>query len=301
MLFRMLPVILLRLIAFPVGFFYFLFSKKTRAHSQAFLERVYVYQSTAGNCLDRRGKKLNSLLHFIAFALSLVEKVEAWGGKALFKRVHFCDDDIGDLISRLEKGQGAVLISSHLGNMEFIRALAGFNRTGVSREIPVNAIVDFNVTAHFNRMLQELNPKSNTRLINAADLGADTMILLEERLARGELVVIAGDRTSSGKDSRNLSLPFLGKPAPFPFGPLFLAALLDAPVYAVFSLRQQDVSLHSHYFLHIHKSSLSFECSRTERESRIRELASWFTSYLQFYCQEHPYQWYNFYDFWKVP
>ena len=302
-LFRLLPIILLRLIAFPVGFFYFLFSYRTRAHSRAFLRHIMNAPPMPGGAESTRSippKKLYSLPHFLSFALALVEKVEAWGGKVLFKRVQFCNDDIGDLISRLENGQGAVLISSHLGNMEFIRALAGFNRTGVSREIPVNAIVDFKVTAHFNRMLRELNPQSATRLINVSDLGPDTMILLEQRLAAGELVVIAGDRTGSEEKSRNLNFPFLGEQTAFPYGPFLLAALLDAPVYAVFALRQRDVSLRSRYFLYIHKSSLTFDCSRTERESRIRELAHWFLSYLQLYCQKYPYQWYNFYDFWNL-
>jgi predicted LPLAT superfamily acyltransferase len=182
--------------------------------------------------------------------------------------------------------------------MEFIRALAGLNRTGVSREIPVNAIVDFGVSAHFNRMLTELNPQSMTHLIGAKDMGPETVILLQERLAAGELVVIAGDRTSGSEGSRFLSLPFLGEEAPFPYGPFFLASLFGVPVYFVFALRRKDLSLSSAYVMHIHKSGVSFDCPRREREGRIRELASLFVRRLEQYCKEHPYQWYNFYDFW---
>ncbi|GHV95875.1 hypothetical protein AGMMS50293_21950 [Spirochaetia bacterium] len=284
--FRILPIIFLRLIAFPVGFCYFLFSKRTRHQSRCYLQRV--------------GKKLSPLPHILAFSLALVEKVEAWGGRVSFRRIHFQDDDIGDLMSRLERGEGAFLVSSHLGNMEFIRALAGFNQTGVSREIPVNAIVDFTVTAHFNRMLNELNPRSVMRLINARDMGPETIILLLERLAAGELVVIAGDRTSPNAESRTLPLAFLGDEAFFPYGPFFLAALMKVPVYSVFALRQKDVSLSSHYTMHIHRAPVSFDCTRHERDSRIAELARWFASLLERYCKEHPYQWYNFYDFWHT-
>jgi predicted LPLAT superfamily acyltransferase len=183
--------------------------------------------------------------------------------------------------------------------MEFIRALAGLNRTGVSREIPVNAIVDFTVTAHFNRMLTELNPKSMTHLVSAKEIGPETIILLQERLAAGELVVIAGDRTSGSENSRFLSLPFFGEEAAFPYGPFFLASLLEAPVYFVFALRQKDISLSSPtYVLRLHKCGVSFDCPRREREGRIKELASCFALRLEQYCKEHPYQWYNFYDFW---
>lgn len=305
LIFRLLPVTFMRLIAFPLGFFYFLFSKAAREFSRSYLNRIDELRRELDQVwTDKkrpRKKRLSSLSHFISFALSLVDKVEAWGGKALHNRISYCNDDTGDLIARLESGQGAVLISSHLGNMEFIRALAGLNRTGLSGGITVNAIVDLKVTANFNRMLNELNPQSAMRLINVSDMGPDTMILLAQRLCAGELIVIAGDRTGSNSGSRNLSLPFLGAQAPFPYGPFLLAALLNAPIYAVFALRQKEFSLNSGFLLHIHKSSLSFDCSRSEREARIMELVSWFVSYLQQYCQKHPYQWYNFFNFWKEP
>ena len=300
-LFRLLPIMLLRLLAFPVGFFYFLFSKKARNHSIDYLRHITDVQKTTAQDTQNGGgqKKLSSLVHIVSFALALVEKVEAWGGKVSSKRVIYNDDDIDDLTDKLEKGEGVILISSHLGNMEFIRALAEQNRTKVSREIPVNAIVDFTVTAHFTRMLKELNPHSTTRLLHAAEMGADTVMLLQDRLAAGEMVVIAGDRTAAGPESRYLSLPFLGENAPFPYGPFFLAALLNVPVYLVFAVRENDLSLKSRYSMFIHKCSLSFDCPRREREQRIKDLMLWFVSYLEQYCQRYPYQWYNFFDFWK--
>jgi len=296
-LFKLLPVVFLKIIAFPVGFFYFLFSAKAREYSRTYLQRLTLYAGV---------KKTSSLRHITAFSIAIVEKLEAWGGKAAFKKIHFntdvngniIDDDIAELAQRLEDGKGAMLISSHLGNMEFIRGLAGLNRTGISREVPVNAIVDFRVTAHFNRMLNRLNPNSHMSLINAGDLGPETIVLLQERLAAGELVVIAGDRTSANQDSRLLPLPFLNAEAPFPYGPYFLAAILGVPVYAVFAMRQKDLSISSHYDMRIHKCPVSFDCPRQQRQSRIEELAVWFISLLEKYCKIYPHQWYNFFDFW---
>ena len=267
-LFKVLPIILLRMLAFPVGFFYFLFSKSVRNHSRAYLSRL------------SRHAKLSSLVHIISFALALVEKVESWGGKVLSKRIMYQDDDIGDLVEKLEKGEGVLLISSHLGNMEFIRALADMDRTKAQKKISVNAIVDMAVTAHFNRMLKELNPQSTTHLLSAQDMGPDTVIQLQEKLSMGELVVIAGDRTAAGPQSRYIPLPFLGENAPFPYGPFFLAALMNVPIYLVFAMRQKDLSLRSLYSMHIHKCSISFDCSRREREERVKELAIWFADHL---------------------
>jgi predicted LPLAT superfamily acyltransferase len=293
-LFRLLPVIVLRIIAFPVSFFYYVFSKRAREESRRFLEKVSRLNEMSSN-------KLHQLKHITSFSLSLVEKVEAWGGRVPFKRVCFQDDDIGALIKGLEKGEGALLVTSHLGNMELLRALAVFSKTGVSRPVGVNILVDFTVTDQFNRMLRELNPDSMVQALSVKDIGPDTVILLQDRLAAGELVAIAGDRTSANTRNRYLRFPFLGVEAPFPYGPFLLAAILGAPVYFVFALRQRDISLSSRYNMHIHRCALSFDCSRKEREGRIRELAGLFAEKLEYYCKQHPYQWYNFYDFWAAP
>jgi predicted LPLAT superfamily acyltransferase len=290
-IFKILPVVILRLLCFPVGFCYFLFSKRAREHSRLYLERLSSARSG--------GRKLNPIKHIIAFSLALVEKIEAWSGRVQFSRIHFQDDDMPEFAEGLERGEGIFLISSHLGNMEFIRALADFNRTGISREIPVNILADFSVTAHFSRMLQKLNPKSMTRLISVKDFGPQAIVQLQEKLAAGELAVVAGDRTSANTESRHLLFPFLGCDAAFPYGPFFLAALSEATLYTVFAVRQKDLSLSSHYDLHIHKSPVSFDCPRHERDSRITALCHWYVSLLERYCKENPYQWYNFYDFWK--
>ncbi|MCL2066637.1 MAG: hypothetical protein FWG99_04150 [Treponema sp.] len=288
-IFKILPVIFLRLLCFPVGFFFYLFSKRARDFSRLYLQRLSSFTG---------GQKYYPLKHIISFSLSLVEKLEAWSGKVSFKRIYFNDDDIKDLAKRLESGQGAFLVSSHLGNMELIRALADFNRTGISREVPVTAIVDFSVTTHFNRIINKLNPKYLTQIISANELGPENIALLMEKTDRGELVVIAGDRTSASTASRHLPVSFLDLQAPFPYGPFFLAAISGAAVYSVFAIRQKDISLSSNYDMHIHKSPVDFDCPRNEREARIRELAIWYAALLERYCKEHPYQWYNFFDFW---
>jgi predicted LPLAT superfamily acyltransferase len=95
--------------------------------------------------------------------------------------------------------------------------------------------------------------------------------------------------------------PFLGEEAPFTQGAFFLAALLNAPVYFIFALRRSALSLNPEYNMHVHRSSLSFDCPRKERNHRIKELAGSFAATLEGYCKQQPYQWYNFYDFWAKP
>jgi predicted LPLAT superfamily acyltransferase len=295
-IFGLWPIFLMRLAAYPAAFFYFLFSRRARENSRCFLKRVAACAAAEGKAFPVRVFR-----HILAFSLTVVEKVEVWAGEVMFDRVHFQNDDLDDLIALLERGEGALLICSHLGNAELLRGLANFNRTGVSRKVPVTSIVDFSVTANFNRMLRKLNPDSVLRVISANEIGPGTIITLQERLAAGELVVIAGDRTSANSRDKYFLFPFLGEEAPFAYGPFFLASLLDVPSYFVFALRQGDASLASRYDMHVYKSAVSFNCSRRERAVRVEELARSFAEKLEYYCKRYPYQWYNFYDFWAKP
>ena len=296
-LFRAFPVFVLRAVAFPIGFCYFLFSKNARAESRRFLQKVAPFvddPALAKKCRSPAG----ALRHIVSFSLASIEKIQSWGGKFPFKNVRFQDDDIADLVRNLENGKGAFLICSHLGNAELLRGLADFDRTGVSRKITVTVIMDTKVTAHFNRMIKELNPRSGMDIIGAGEIGPETAVLLEDRLAAGGLVAITGDRTSAG-GGKNTPLPFLGKDAPFPAGVFHMASLMNAPIYFVFGLRRRDLSLMPKYDMHVRKSDISFDRSRKERLAQCDLLARSYASLLEAHCKERPFQWYNFFDFWR--
>jgi len=295
-LFRIFPVIILRIIAFPVGFFYFIFSKKARIESKRFMQKTAQFIDD-----PKLAKKCRSvfapLRHIISFSLTLIEKIQGWGGRFSFKNIHFQNDDIKDLINRLEEGKGAFLLFAHLGNCELLRGLLISNKTGVSRTIPVTAIMDTKVTAHFNNMLKELNPQSRMDIIGADEIGPETAVLLEDRLAGGGIVVIAGDRTSA-TGGKNLMIPFFGDEAPFPAGTFYLVSLMNYPVYFTFGLRGKCLSLIPEYNMHVHKSNITFDCTRKERMQRSVVLAENFVSLLESYCKKYPFQWYNFFNFW---
>ena len=297
-LFRIFPVIILRLIACAVGFFYFVFSKNARAESARFLDKASLLiddQETAKKCRSC----FRSLRHVISFSLAFIEKLEVWSGKFSFNKIHFFDDDSGDLIKRLDSGKGAFVITSHLGNTELLRGLINLNRTGVSREVPVTAVINMNVSAHFSRMLKELNPKSGFNIIGAEEIGPGTAIMLEEKLANGEIVTIAGDRTSASNAEKNVLIPFLGEDALFSTGIFYLAVLMNNPVYFIFALRRGDLSIKPEYDMYVHKYPLSFECARKERPGKSSDLARYFARLLESYLKKQPFQWYNFFNFWS--
>ena len=297
-LYRIFPLIVLRILAFPVGFFYFLVSKKARSESRRFLKKAAPFAKdpkTAKKCLS----VLGPLRHIISFSLSLVERLQSWGGRLSFSSIHFHDDDVGKLVETLDKGQGVFLLTSHLGNMELLRALVNYNRTNISREVPVTAILNMKVSENFNRLLKELNPESTLDVIGADGIGPDTAVLLEEKLGLGHMVTIAGDRTSAGNSERNILFPFLGEEAPFQSGVFYLATLMKAPVFFIFALRRGNLSIRPEYDIHVHTAGASLAETRKERTKQSLELARSFVAHLESYCKETPFQWYNFYDFWS--
>ena len=296
-LFRLFPIIILRILAFPVGFFYFLFSKKARTESKRFLKKAAPFVNDPVMAKKCRSP-LGPLRHIISFSLTVVGKIESWGGKLQLNKFTYQDGDIFGLRGDLESGKGVFLITSHLGTVELLRGLASFNRISVSLKVPFTAVLDTNVTRNFTRMMRELNPDF-VDIIGVNEIGPDTAILLEERLAAGGIVTIAADRTDANRAEKNLLIPFLGEEAPFSSGVFYMAALMKAPVYFMFAMRRGDLSIRPEYDVYVHKSTLPLECSRKERFQKSADLAAAFAALLESYCKERPFQWYNFYDFWS--
>lgn len=284
---RIFPGIIVRIFAIPVGFFFWLISGPERKAIVNYLRRV------------RPDRKPYTLPLFLAFSITIIEKVESWAGKIKFRKIHFQQDDINAIWKELEAGKGALLICSHLGNMEMLRAIAEYGEIGVSRKVPVVSIVDFEITAGFNRMIEDANSSSMVNIISAFDIGPDTILMLQEHVAKGGIVVIAGDRSSAETPDRNFDIDFLGAEAQFPQGPFIIASLLDCPAYFVFAARQKALSVSAEYNMHIHKSKVEFAGSRGEKKNQIRQMAEEFVLCLEKYCNKYPLQWYNFYEYWE--
>ncbi|MCI5523994.1 MAG: hypothetical protein SO116_04555 [Treponema sp.] len=292
---KIFPHWFLALIAVPVGFFYFVFSSAARKECKTYQRNVIDFGKKKNLPTIKR---VNSFRQILSFALCLVEKVEGWCGKLKLKQVIFQDDSILELKNQLSQGKGALLIGSHLGNIELLRCLASEGKTGVEKNVPVTSIMDVNVTANFNKSMEKINSKAYLDVIPADKIGIDTIEILQDRINQGGLVVTAGDRTSSSNPQRSIDADFLGKSAAFPYGSFFLASLLNAPVYFVFALRTKSFSLRSKYKMIVKKIDVDFNCSRAEKKNRCTQLCRSYAAFLENYCLSYTFQWYNFYNFW---
>lgn len=269
-----------------VTLFFYIFSPSTRSVSKKFLIKV--------------GSK-GVYKHMYSFSNLLLEKLSSWAGNSNYSDLIVATKDISIITEQLAQGKGAVIICSHLGNIEMLRAIARLDNGKNLPPFGIHTIIDNNISSKFSKMIESVNPEYNVQLINASTIDASTIIYLQEAVTNGDLVVIAGDRTAKNNKNRNFEIEFLGEKAYFPQGAFILANLLESPIYYMFALRQDDEDFNSPYEFHVYKSKYNIVCTRKDRKEKNYNIVNEYVKYLEALCREHPYQWFNFFDFWKNP
>jgi predicted LPLAT superfamily acyltransferase len=269
-----------RIVLYPVLAWYVLAKPRARRVSRAYLRRIAACGGPA---------RLGVMRHFASFAETILDKMLLWGGLYDMRSVSLHG---ADGVNRcLDEGRGALLICSHLGNLDLCRVLSQHNA-----RLKLTVLVHTRHAQAFNRMLARLNPDSQLNLLQVTEMTPATAMLLAERVAQGEFVVIAGDRIPVSPQPRVALAPFLGQTAALPIGPYVLASVLQCPVYMLFSMR---IGRRSEVHFELLRSSLHLP--RKSRDAMLAELAADYAARLQHHCLRAPLEWFNFYDFWQLP
>lgn len=269
------------LLLYPIVAYFFVTNPTSRQASNNYLNQIYLMGAIA------KPTWRTSYRHMLAFAQSGLDKLSAWAGDMPNSIIDFPNRAALDQL--LQTKRGALLISGHLGNIEMARALAAQNPSTV-----INAVVYTEHAQRFNQMLAEVNARFNVNLIQVSSFGADTAILFQEKIERGELIVIVGDRTPPAENGRISHANFLGKLAPFAQGPMILASLLNCPVFTLFCLRENE-----RYHIYFEPFATQIQLPRHAREASLKNYIQQYADRLQAYCLKAPLQWFNFYDFWQ--
>jgi predicted LPLAT superfamily acyltransferase len=267
-----------RVVLYPVLLWYVATQARARRASAAYLARVGMPSGVAG-----------VLRHFGAFAEAILDKMLLWGGGFDFGRVRLHGADV--LLERARLGRGTLLVCAHLGNLDLCRALS--LRTPGLR---VTVLVHTKHAQAFNDVLARLDPNSRLNLMQVTDLDAAMAMALSERVARGEFVVIAGDRVPVADRPRVALAPFLGRTAAFPVGPYVMAAVLGCPLYAMFATRTGG-----HYDVHFEGLREQVVLPRRARGEALAQIAADYAARLEHHARRAPLEWFNFYDFWHLP
>lgn len=266
-----------RALLIPICAYFIAFAPRPRRASRAYLERI----------LAKRIGIAQVFRHFHVFASTLLDRVEMLtSGSSRFEiRVHG-----GSELERiLARGRGCLLIGSHLGSVEILRAFGERHQN-----LPINLVMHEGNAQANSRWLRHMAPELAARIIAPGEAG--TLLRVRECLERGEIVAMLGDRPFGSE--RTAQCTFLGSAARFPSGPMLVAAVLEVPVVAFFCLYEDALR----YSVHFEVLAERVELGNPAPGGREAALLPWVERYvrqLEARARSAPYNWFNFYDFWK--
>jgi predicted LPLAT superfamily acyltransferase len=263
-----------RLLLYPICLYFVLFSRKPRAASAGFLKKV----------LPKPPAFADLFRHYYVFAACLLDRVFFLNDQTDEFEIHVHGEDV--VVELMERGHGCLLLGAHMGSFEAIRTLGRRQQ-----DLRVSLVMYEENARKINSVLSAINPSLALEVIS---LGRpDSMIRVRESLDRGDFVGMLVDRTLEGEGE--IRLPFLGEPASFALGPFQLAAMLKRPVVLMVGLYSGG----RRYDVHFEQLADFSDVATPERAGQVRWAVGRFVDRLQHYARLSPYNWFNFYDFWK--
>ena len=262
-----------RLLLYPITLYFVITAHAARRTSYEYLKRL-------------RGEPVHwwhVFHHFHCFAATILDRVYLLRGEFERFRVTVHGKEI--LHRQIESGKGSVLLGSHLGSFEMLRALGVMQRS-----VPLKVLMDAEHNQNITRFFAALNPTVAGTVI--APDRPDTLIRVKENLDAGCFIGMLGDRVSGG--DKTTQCEFLSAHATFPAGPVLVAATMRCPVILFFGLYRGGNSYEIH-FEHFADEII------LDRNHRARDIQLWMQRYaqrLEHYARLAPYNWFNFYPFW---
>jgi predicted LPLAT superfamily acyltransferase len=264
-----------RVLVYPICMYFLMFAGHARRASRQYLQRVLGY----------RANILHVGRHFHYFGSTILDRVFL-----LTERYDEFDVTVHGAEAILEsarRGQGCLLLGSHLGSFEILRTL-GIGKAG----LPINVLMYEENAAKTIEIARHLNPAFASTII---PIGAvDSMLRVKEKLDRGQLVGLLGDRTV--KHEKTVYCSFLGEHAAFPAGPMLLAATVNVPVFLCFGLYRGG----NRYEIYCERFAQRVDIPRANNGQQLQLWVQRYAERLEHYCHIAPYNWFNLYDFWAV-
>ena len=262
-----------RLLLFPTTLYFLLSAHAVRRVSYEYLAHV-------------RGRPTHwwhVFRHLYYFAATILDRVYLLTSEFDRFDIKFQQRELLD--RQVDQGQGCILLGSHLGSFEVLRAL------GVTRaEYPLKVLMDVVHNENLTRFLDALNPEIAGTVI--VPDRPDTLLKVKESLDAGFLVGTLGDRPTS--DGKTVQCQFLGAPATFPIGAIVIAAMMHCPVILFFGIYRGG----NHYEIYFEKFADEIVLNREHRAEGIQYWTQRYVDRLEYYTRLAPYNWFNFYPFW---
>ena len=265
-----------RIPLYGIAMYFFLFAPSTRRHSRRYLRLA----------LGRAPRARDRFRQILSFATTIHDRVYLLEER--FELFNITLEGETAVLAQADSGRGALLMGAHMGSFEVIHSL-GRRRRGLKVAM---AMYEDNARK-INATLAAVNPRLVSDIVSLGRI--DAMLNIADRLDRGAFVGVLGDRTLGREAVQAVTL--LGERAYLPTGPMRAAAILRCPVYFMAGLYRARNNYHV-VFERIADFSTT---SAGARGAAVRAAIERYAAVLERYCRSDPYNWFNFYDFWRSP
>ncbi|MDX2471968.1 MAG: hypothetical protein QNL04_15465 [SAR324 cluster bacterium] len=285
--FKILGPKLTHFLTYFIVWFYYLTDAAKRGYIRDYLSQLHEFSGEKSPFKARPGFS-DSMKLYQSFGETIVDRFTNWiNPEAANFEFNWEGHEL--LQNQVDTGRGAIVMSGHFGNIEALRAKAS------GKNLPVKMLMFVENAQKYLKMLAGVNPKVMDHLICLKSMDIGNLNLLQNEIKQGNLIGILADRITPGAPGKVTQIRMLGKPASFPQGPFVLATILEVPVYTIFVIktgpRKYSVQVKSIYD--------GQKVLRKERQSTIEAMQIAYKTVWEELCILYPYQWFNFFNFWK--
>ena len=264
-----------RIPLYGIAIYFFLFAPHARRHSRRYLKLA----------LGRSPSARDRFRQILSFATTIHDRVYLVNGRFELFNITLEGEEL--VVAQADSGRGALLMGAHMGSFEVMHSL-GRRRRGL--EVAM-AMYEENARK-INATLAAINPSLVSDIVPLGRI--DAMLDIAERLDRGAFVGVLCDRTLGEEPVQAVTL--LGERAYLPTGPMRAAAILRCPVYFMAGLYRGKNNYHV-----VFERVADFSSTPAGvRSVAIRSAMEHYAAALDRHCRKDPYNWFNFYDFWRT-
>lgn len=229
--------------------------------------------------------------HMMRFGETILDKFLAASGELHAKDLYV---ENADIFHNDSAQQGAILLTSHMGCQELL-GVASLTHTP-------HPIVVLQATHHakdFQKLLQKAGlAKSHLHFLEIHVFTPQTAMRLDDWVQKGAYIVIAGDRTPVQHSSATMEHVFLDDLATWPTGGAYLAMVLHVPLRMMTCTRTECPNMPRYRVRFVEISSQKL-VSRAQRTLYLQDALATYVRRLENEVRQHPYDWFNFFSFWK--
>lgn len=261
---------------YGIALYFFLFAPAARRQSRRYLRRA----------LGRPPTAAERFRHLLYFASTIHDRVYLINGQYDDFAITIEGESL--MRAQVELGRGAFLMGAHMGSFEVIGSI-GRRQPGLQVSM---AMYEDNARK-INAILAAINPRAKPDIISLGHI--DAMLRIAERLESGAFVGMLGDRTLGDEPVHEVRI--LGEAAQLPVGPMRAAAILRRSVIFMAGLYRGANRYHV-----VFEPIADFSAVPPKsRDAAVRAAVERYAALLDQYCRLDPYDWFNFFDFWRKP